>query len=135
MVSHGFEEIDHTADLALHVWGEDFHALLQQAAQGMYQLMDISTHHGTQTKIEFQIADESWESVLVDFLSELLYLAEDKQIVFDDFSFSEDEQKVRVEATGERISEIRRNIKAVTFHNLEVTQTKSGLETTITFDV
>jgi len=135
MVSIGYEEIDHTADLALRVWGDDFKWILIHAAQGMYALMGVTHDLASPATISFMIEDVEKETMLVDFLGELLYLCEDKQKAFDEFAFEDQHGRIEVKASGYGISAVNRDIKAVTFHNLKITQTDSGLETTITFDV
>lgn len=135
MVPNGYEEIDHTADLALRVWGNDFFDLLENAAEGMYELMGITEKPGSNAKNSFQIENDQKESILVDFLSECLYLAEVEVQRFSAFSFEASEKEINVKAQGNEITAIDRNIKAVTFHNLEIKETSRGLETTITFDV
>jgi SHS2 domain-containing protein len=135
MVPQCYEEIDHIADIALRVWGEDFYSLLQHSAQGMYDLMKIKMTSKPQAIIKFQIADETFETMLVDFLSEILYLVEEKKKAFKTFSFCKEDGELVVSATGYQVEQIEKNIKAVTFHDLDVVTTKTGLETTITFDV
>lgn len=135
MVPNGYEEIDHTADLALKVWGNDFFDLLENAAEGMYELMGIRDKPGSNAENSFQIENDQKESILVDLLSECLYLAEVERQRFTAFSFKEFEKEIIVKAKGNQIRAIDRNIKAVTFHNLEIKETSRGLKTTITFDV
>lgn len=135
MVPNGYEEIDHTADLALKVWGNDFFDLLENAAKGMYELMGIREKPGSNTGNLFKIENDQKESILVDFLSECLFLAEMEHLRFSSFLFKESEREISVEAEGSRIKAIDRNIKAVTFHNLEIKKNSRGFETTITFDV
>ena len=135
MVPNGYKEIDHTADLALKVWGNDFFDLLENAAEGMYELMGIREKPGSQAENSFQIENDQKESILVDFLSECLYLAEMENHRFTSFSFKESKKEITVKAQGSVIKTIDRNIKAVTFHNLEIKKKSRGFETTITFDV
>ena len=135
MVPNGYEEIDHTADLALKVWGNDFFDLLENAAEGMYELMGIREKPGSNTENSFQIKNDQKESILVDFLSECLYLAEMEHQRFTSFLFKKSKKEISIEAQGKEINAIDRNIKAVTFHNLEIKKKSTGFETTITFDV
>lgn len=135
MPKHVYEEVDHTADIALRVWGEAFTALLMHAAEGMYDLMGIELIADSQVENTFLIAEDSPESMLVDFLNECLYLAEVKKHAFKTFSFIEKDRKLHINATGVEINTIMRQIKAVTFHKIEIIHTPTGLETTITFDV
>jgi len=135
MAYHGYEEVDHTADLALRVRGEDFAELLSQAANGFYHLMVVDLHPNSRLEKQFSIPQGTYETILVDFLSELLYLAEEDGIACESFSFEEREDEVLVSCVGKAIQSMARVFKAVTFHNLEVKQTPSGLEAIITFDV
>ncbi len=135
MFPHGYEEIDHKADLALKVWGEDFQALLKQAARGLYDLMGVTIDHGNVGKHEFTINAGQEEVLLVDFLSEVLYLAEDEKLFFEDFTFVETPTGMFISGTCQVILSLACEIKAVTFHDLTVKRTQAGLETILTFDV
>jgi len=135
MILSGYEEVEHTADIALRVWGEDFFTLLKQSAKGMYELMGVEGNPGQPTKVFFNISHGSTEMQLVDFLNEALYLVEDQAGYYDNFTFDNTRGSIDVQASGYKIISYQRNIKAVTFHNLEVIKTKTRFETTITFDV
>ncbi len=135
MAHHGYEEVDHTADVALRVWGEDFSTLLEQSAQGLYDLMGVELVPDSQVDEEFAIPHGTQETVLVDFLSELLYLAEERELAFESFSFGEENEQVLIHAAGRRILSRVRYVKAVTFHDLDIEKTDFGIEATITFDV
>ena len=135
MKNGGYEEIDHTADLALRVWGEDFYALLIQSAKGMYELMNLEYDPNSEGRFQFLIKLSECENMLVDFLSELLFVSEDKQKSLADFSFEKSGDRVNITAKSYAIQKLRKNIKAVTFHDLEIKWTEKGQETVITFDV
>ena len=135
MASHGYEEIDHTADIALRVWGKDLLTLLKQAAEGMYNLVGFESSLDSSIEIKFDLQQGPSETILVDFLSELLYLLEEKAQGFQTFFFDKDGDQISVRATGGKVLSIDRHIKAVTFHNLNIENTGNGLEATITFDV
>ena len=135
MKSHGFEELVHTADLAIKVWAADFTSLLWESAYGMYDLMNIEQNSSYQVTATFTIPDGSQETILVDFLNELLFRVEEKMEKFDSFSFTREDEGLEVAAQGHPIKSVQREIKAVTFHNLDIRETDSGMTTEITFDV
>jgi SHS2 domain-containing protein len=135
MAVHGYAEVDHTADIAIKVWGEDFFMLLTQAAQGLYTLMGIVTDTGSSMAYEMSIPLGNRETILVDFLSELLYLVELDSLILDDFVFFEGQADITVQSTGHKIRSQERAIKAVTYHLLNVKKTATGVTATITFDV
>ncbi len=133
----GFEELEHTADKALHIFGINLKELMISAAQGMTQLMagdvsKISTE--IEKSIELQAVDA--ESLLVEWLSELAYWAETEMLVFKEFRIT-DATATRLQAgvLGGKVAELEKHIKAVTYHNLKILQTPAGLEATIVFDV
>jgi SHS2 domain-containing protein len=132
-----WEEIDHTADWALRVRGADLRALFEHAALGMMSLLgDVPpaevTLHET---IQAQASDA--ESLLVKWLSELLYLIEQQGVVFSEIHVSRaDGTALVAEVGGGRPSRpLRKHIKAVTYNMLAIRSTDLGFETTIVFDV
>jgi len=133
----GYEEVEHTADNALRIHGYSMEELLQNAAHGMNSLMinDVSII-STQIKKNVEVEAMDAESVLVEWLAELAYLAETHLLVFKRFEI-ESVTPTRVQATlfGGKVSKLQKHIKAVTYHNLEITKTDKGLEATVVFDV
>jgi SHS2 domain-containing protein len=135
MELRGYSEIDHTADLALRVWGEEFFALLALSVEGMYDLMGVTINKGVRIDNQIVIEESTPETMLVDFLAEMLYQAQDNRVAYSEFGFGMKGEDIRVQAEGHPIQQIERAIKAVTYHDLSITTTENGLETTITFDV
>ncbi len=132
-----FEEIEHTADRALRVYGADLKALLLNAARGLNSLMAPEHRPDTgQRKIAVQLEAGDAESLLVDWLSELSYWAETEMLVFHDFEL-DSVSATHLEATlyGTRAPRLERHIKAVTYHNLAIVRTEKGLTATVVFDV
>ena len=135
MDSRGYSELDHTADLALRVWGEEFFALLEQSALGMYDLMGVIVNEKVRIDHQFLIDLSTPETMLVDFLGELLYQAEVQKFAYSGFKFSITEENIKIQSAGHPVLEIKQEFKAVTYHDLEIQKSETGLETIITFDV
>jgi len=132
----GFEEVEHTADVAICVWGGDLAELFANAAYGLAcqlaELDDVSLEFEHQIALE----EPDVETLLVSWLGELLYLSERDKAVFTTFDIHTLEPTC-LEATvrGGPMCEGRRAIKAVTFSELEIVETERGYETTVVFDV
>jgi SHS2 domain-containing protein len=133
----GFEEIEHTADHAVKVYGIDLRELFISAAQGMTSLMiqDVSSVSGEITKaVKLETIDT--ESLLVEWLSELAYWAEAEMLVFNKFKIHTiSATDIDASARGAKVADLEKHIKAVTYHNLNIVKTRKGLEATIVFDV
>jgi SHS2 domain-containing protein len=131
-----FEEIEHTADIAIRVRGRDLAELFANAAYGMAcQMADVDTVERTiEHAIELQAYDA--ETLLVAWLGELLYLGERDGYVFTDFNMLEvAPTQLRATVQGGPASEHQHHIKAVTFSGLEIVHTDAGFGATIVFDV
>ena len=135
-MSERFEEVEHTADIAIRVRGRGLAELFVNAAYGMAcQLADVG---GAALTIERRVELEAYdvETLLVAWLGELLYLGEREGGVFHDFDvLAITPTRLRAVARGGAVREYRAHIKAVTFSDLAVLRTDEGYETTIVFDV
>ena len=131
----GFREIDHTADWELEVWAPDLHELFKQAAQGMYYLSGTRLQEGLHQPVSFEVQASDPESLLVAFLSELLYYGEQEGLGFDRYDLIIEGERLVAKLGGAPIAEQDKEIKAVTYHNLSIEQSERGLEARLVFDV
>jgi len=135
MKDRGFEEIPHTADWALRVWATDLPSLFQQAAMGMNVLAGVKLADHEPVKKHFETEAPDPESLLIAFLSELIYSQEQQNLGFSQFDIRILESRISANMEGARIQSIDKAIKAATFHNLKISKTARGLEAEIVFDV
>lgn len=131
----GYREIEHTADWELQVWAPDLASLLVQAAEGMYALSKTLLAEEPRLWQSFTLPNPDPESLLVDFLSELLFLGETQGVGFDTFLIEIEGQACYCRVGGAPITSQGKEIKAVTFHQMEVQRTAQGLSVHIVFDV
>lgn len=132
-----FEELEHTADVAIRVWGRDLADLFANAGYGLAAQLAEEPDR-IKPAVEHRIELEAYdvETLLVAWLGELLYLGEREGIVFVDFEMgSVTETHLEAVARGGPAQEYRRYVKAVTFNELKITQTEEGYEATMVFDV
>lgn len=133
--SSGFKEIEHTADWELEVWAPDLAQLLAQAARGMYWLMGACLQDSPRVQREVEFNGVDAESLLVSFLQELLFLFESEGLGFDQFELSIQDGQGRARLAGAPLTGVKKEIKAVTYHNLSIRQGQQGLEARLVFDV
>lgn len=131
-----FEECEHTADIAIRVWGGGLAELFANAAYGM--ACQLTDPDGVDSTIERPVELEAYdtETLLVAWLGELLYLGERDECVFVDFDMAEvAPTRLSAVVRGGAVRDYRTHIKAVTFNELEIRRSEAGYETTIVFDV
>ena len=131
-----WEEIPHTADIAVRVWGETPEDLFSAAGVGMSSLLGEVDNGATATVRTIALVAPDSEALLVDWLNELLYIHEATQCVFSSFDFQELScTSLRATAIGHPLAESRAHIKAATYHNLVIRRDSRGFEAVIVFDV
>jgi SHS2 domain-containing protein len=131
----GFEEISHTADWSVRVWAQDLPSLFAECARAMNSLAGTVLGKSPRVERTFDGQGPDAESLLVAFLSELIYFQEQENLAFDTFDLTIKSQMLKVNMEGAQIASVDKAIKAVTYHNLKIAKTDQGLETFIVFDV
>jgi SHS2 domain-containing protein len=132
-----WEERDHTADLAIHVWARSLEDLFATAARGMFSLMTDVEEVVISGSASVTLTAHDEETLLVDWLNELLYLSErDGPTVYVDFDITTlTPTTLQATARGGPVVDYRSVIKAVTFHNLEIREQEGGgYEVDLIFD-
>jgi SHS2 domain-containing protein len=136
MMDRRFAEIEHTADIAIRVWGRDLAELFANAAYGMASYLTAVETVPLTAEAPVELTAEDAESLLVAWLSELLYIGERANVVFTTFEMvTVTPNQLEAVARGGPFQEHHGHIKAVTFSDLELVLTDEGYETVIVFDV
>jgi SHS2 domain-containing protein len=132
-----FEEVEHTADIAMRVWGRDLTELFANAAYGMACMLTDVENVVPVSETTIELEAEDVEILLVDWLSELLFLGERDRLVFTRFDgLQVTPNSLHARVRGGPIQERHSHIKAVTFSDLQIRQADGGdYETVIVFDV
>jgi SHS2 domain-containing protein len=135
----GFREVSHIADWEIEVWAPDLAALFEQAALGMYALSGTNLYPDPRITRNIELVADDTESLLVKFLTELLFQGEQFGLAFDGFDLqvvdSQDNAHLRAKLHGAPMTEQTKEIKAVTYHNLAIQSSQRGLVVRIVFDV
>jgi SHS2 domain-containing protein len=134
-IQMGFEEISHTADWSVRVWAQDLQSLFAESARAMYALAGTVTGQSSRVRRTFISEGPDVESLLVAFLSELVYYQEQENLAFDAFKIQLSDTQISVDMEGTEIISADKAIKAVTYHHLKVEETAHGVEVIIVFDV
>ena len=135
-----FESIDHPSDIGLVAYGKTLSELFANAAHGMFSFMiDVKTVKAEET-FEVEAAADDIESLLVNWLNELLFLEDTKHVLFCDFKIKAiSDKELKGNALGQKINvsrhKLSRSIKAATYNQLKVWQENAHWKAKIIFDV
>ncbi|PIP37865.1 MAG: hypothetical protein COX20_00380 [Desulfobacterales bacterium CG23_combo_of_CG06-09_8_20_14_all_52_9] len=136
----GYRVIDHTADLGILIFAPTEKALYETAARALFALLVEGRASGKGSIKTLQLEGEDRADLMVIWLRELLYFWTGRGLLV---------QKADVTALDEhRLSAtvwvypydpgrhlIQNDIKAVTYHQIQVNRTPSGWEAKVIFDV
>ena len=133
-----YEILEHRADLKIRVFGKDKKELFINALLGMSEGMkaEISKPE-KKVKRKIEIKSLDLPALLVDFLSEALYLSQINKEAYFSVEFRKiTDTEIEGQLIGQRVERFGEDIKAVTYHNLEIKETKDkNWEGTILFDI
>ncbi|HDR73283.1 MAG TPA: archease [Methanoculleus sp.] len=118
-----FTELEHTADILVRVNASSLEQLFAEAARAMFSFMHEQRKKGSFSRtLALEAADR--ETLLHDFLSELLYVAEVDNLVFSDVDVSISGSALAATAYGEPfdpdVHAEGTEIKGVSYYGLQI---------------
>lgn len=121
---------DHTGDEGVIAYGATPAELLENAAKAFYAVLSDPRRVRTQVEEQVHLTASGYDNLLISWLKELLFLFDTRMFLGRRIDIEELEPGylsavVRGETYAEERHVLRRVIKAVTYHQLEVTS-KNG---------
>jgi len=133
-----FEEISHTADIKIRVRAPTLEALFSETFNALMQVMYGTERRGGIVK-EIEVESPDNESLLLDFLSEVLFVSEVENLVFFNASISIHGSQLTAELSGEPFDPIRHaggsEVKGISYSGLSIIHDANGYMLDIIFDV
>lgn len=131
-----WQVIPHPADFRLRVGGSTLAELFEAAAIGMFAaIKPLWKKNAKSVEYEVVVEGADHETLLVNFLNELLYRSDTENVAFDEAQVTLTDTKLHAAVSCRPIERFDLEIKAVTFYNLEIRRTPRGFEAVITFDI
>lgn len=131
-----FKPLDHPSDVGIIAYGKTTKELFENAAFGLFSLMaDLETVVPKQM-IMLSAKGDDQGTLMVNWLNELIYLADAKKLLLRKFSVKKlSDTLLEAEVWGEKIDLARhsltRSVKAATYNQLQIVPG----EAKIVFDV
>ena len=135
-----FRVLEHTADIGFEAFGASREELFANAARALIDLeVDLYTIRPSR-EWTIKAAGSTWPDLLVNWLSEILYLNDAEGWLFREFRVQElGEKVITATARGEKFDHARHRIKvlvkAVTYHQLALEETPEGWRAQVYVDV
>lgn len=145
-----FKEFEHRADIGIEVYGNSLEQLFEHALIGFYSILlgkNGFSHLPDSTEIrQLKLEDTSPETLLVSFLNELNYLFLVKRIILypvkklkiennGHSSFTLSLRAKEINRISEKLFENALEIKAVTYHQLQIVEKNGQFAARLIFDI
>ena len=123
-----YEYFDVTADIGFKSYGETLNEAFENAGLAIFNIISDTSDIEPLMEISFKIRSEDEISLLYDYLEELLFYHEIEFMLFSEFHVEiYDDLTLKATIRGEEINwdkhERKTEIKAITFHKMDVKKT------------
>jgi len=134
-----FEILNHTADVGIIAYGADMKEAFANAAKALFSLITEldAVEEVVHRDIELTATDQ--ESLLVEWLNELIYLFDVENIIFKRFDITQlSNTYLKARSYGHKVDsskhKLKTGVKAATYHMLKVDK-DGGCKVQVLFDI
>lgn len=135
-----FRILEHTADIGFEAFGTTCEEVFSNAARALFQLIVDLDSILPREEMAVRVEGSDPPGLLVNWLSELLYLHDAEGWLFADFAVrSLEDRSLTAVARGEK-RDLRRHqvkllVKAITYHQLALERTPEGWRARVYVDI
>ncbi len=132
-----FKVLRHKADMRIKAFAKTKEGLFSNMLEGMAENQEAKIEKGKKTKKKIKIESLNLNALLVDFLSEALYLSRVNMAVYNKVEFNKfTDIEIEGRLMGNKVESFGEDIKAVTYYGLDIKQKENGAwEAIVIFDV
>jgi len=135
-----FRILEHTADIGFEAFGVTREEVFANAARALMHLIVDQDSIAAREEVHIQVDGFDSVSLLVNWLSEILYLHDAEGWLFRDFEVRRlDDRSLASVATGEKFDRARHQakllVKAITYHQLALEKTARGWRAQVYVDI
>ena len=130
-----------TADVAFEAYGKDLNELFANSALAMFEVMVNTEEIEPKVERKVELEANDLEGLLFEWLNELLFYYGSENLAFSRFEVEVDEKELKLKAKcfGEEINparhETKTEVKAATYHNLEIKKEDGSWRARVILDI
>jgi len=134
-----FEILNHTADAGIIAYGSNMNEAFANAAKGMFSLItELEDVEETEYR-DTELTAPDRESLLVEWLNELIYLFDVENILFKKFDITQlSNTQLKAKSYGAKVDssrhKLKTGVKAATYHMLKIDK-DDGIRIQVLFDI
>ncbi|ASJ16461.1 archease [Thermococcus chitonophagus] len=129
-----WEHYEHTADIGIRGYGDSLEEAFEAVAIALFDvIVDVNKVEKKEVR-EIEVEGDDLESLLYNFLEELLVIHDIEGLVFRDFEVKIErvngKYRLKAKAYGEKFDpekhEPKEEVKAITYHDMKIEQLPDG---------
>jgi len=134
-----FDIVNHTADVSIIAYGADISQVFANAAKALSSLITELDDVEEILYRDIKLTAPDQESLLVEWLNELIYLFDAECIIFKRFDITElNNTRLKARSYGEKVDSskhrLKIGVKAATYHMLKIDK-DNGCKAQVLFDI
>ena len=134
-----FEILNHTADVGIIAYGSDMNEAFANAAKGLFSLITELDDVEESEHRDIELTAPDQESLLVEWLNELIYLFDAENMLFKRFDITQlSNTHLKARSYGHKVDSskhtLKTGVKAATYHMLKVDKS-NGNKVQVLFDI
>lgn len=138
MSKKSYQILPHPADIIIQAQGKDLSEIFKNCAKGLmayiFEEKELNNHQPDFIE-EVKLESQDQLGLLIDWLSELLYLSDYLDANFYDYKIKElTDNKIIAEIYGKKMEAIN-DVKAITYHQSELKKSSNGYLAKILCDI
>ena len=135
-----FRILEHPADIGFEAFGSTREEVFANAARALFHLIIDLDSVEPRAEVAVQVEGSDPASLLVNWLSELLYLNDAEGWFFSEFEVERlDDRSLAARVRGEEFDRARHRaqlqVKAITYHQLTLERTAEGWQARVYVDI
>lgn len=130
-----YEFLEHPSELKIRSFGKDLSEVFINSALAMMEFLFGKVPKGKLQYEQLEVSTDNLESLLVDWLADILYLSNSKKRIYLDYKVLEFSDHKIVADIGSQKALAKDDIKAVTYHELSISKQNDLWQATVVYDV
>ena len=135
-----FRILEHPADIGFEAFGSTREEVFANAARALFHLIIDLDSVEPRTEVAVRVEGSNPASLLINWLSELLFLNDAEDWLFSEFAVEQlDDRSLAARVRGEKFDRTRHRaklqVKAITYHQLELKKMAEGWQARVFVDI
>ncbi len=134
-----YEFFEHTADIGIKAYGKNIEEAFENSALGITNIITNTEQVEPTKQIQIKAEAENIQALLYEWLEEIIIKFDTKRLIFSKFKVEIENNKLKATCKGEEFNTekhiVGTEVKAITYHMMNIEESKKGWEISFVPDI